>query len=169
MSATTRLPSNYRGHGPLLHPGSVSMTRVDFYVSEANGAMVRGHIACRLAAKAVKLGHKLHIHLDNDADLRRLDDLLWTYSDAGFLAHERLAEHNDAAVTLDTRSAPDPTPELLINLAEDIPGFFSSFPRVAEIIGADTAVREKGREHFRFYRDRGYPLQHHTLGNRARS
>ncbi|MDN5864130.1 MAG: DNA polymerase III subunit chi [Gammaproteobacteria bacterium] len=141
------------------------MTRVDFYVTAQSGALARERLACRLAAKAVKLGHRLHIHLADEAALKRLDDLLWTFSDASFLAHDALGAHAAAPVTLATGGAPQPVPELLINLADDIPKFFSNFPRVAEIISADAATRELGRERFRFYRDRGYPLQHHELGH----
>lgn len=142
------------------------MTRIDFYVTEAGDALAREHIACRLAGKALKLGHRLHIHLAHDIALQRLDDLLWTYSEASFLAHDRLSAGSGAPITLATEGAPEPAPELLINLADDIPGFFSNFPRVAEIISADAGSRAQGRERFRFYRDRGYPLQHHQLANR---
>jgi DNA polymerase-3 subunit chi len=139
------------------------LTRVDFYVSKAIGALARERIACRLAAKAVGLGHRLHIHCADEAELKRIDELLWTFNEASFLAHDRLGESGAAAITLDTRGAPEPAPELLINLAAKIPAFFSSFPRVAEIVDGEPTTRESSREHFRFYRDRGYPLQHHAL------
>lgn len=142
------------------------MTRIDFYVSDCNDALARERIACRLAAKALRLGHHLHIHLADEATLGRLDELLWTFSDASFLAHERLEENPAAPITIAAGGAPQPAPELLINLADDIPKFFSHFPRVAEIVSAQAPVRAQGRERFRFYRDRGYPLQHHTLKGR---
>ena len=53
--------------------------------------------------------------------------------------------------------------EVLINLADEVPDFFSRYARVAEIVDADAIRREKGRERFRFYRDRGYQLQTHQL------
>lgn len=52
---------------------------------------------------------------------------------------------------------------LLINLAPEVPGFFSRFPRVAEVVDADPQVRAQGRERFRFYKDRGYALETHNL------
>ena len=56
------------------------------------------------------------------------------------------------------------TPEfsdVLINLSSEVPLFFSRFERVTEIIGL--LDKASGRERFRFYRDRGYPLKSHTI------
>jgi len=61
----------------------------------------------------------------------------------------------------------EPDPEhrdLLINLSDQVPLFFSRFERVAEIVGGNEAARKQARERFRFYRDRGYPLNSHELG-----
>jgi len=52
---------------------------------------------------------------------------------------------------------------LLINLGLDVPGFFSRFERVAEVVDGDETQKAKGRERFRFYKDRGYPLETHKL------
>ena len=51
--------------------------------------------------------------------------------------------------------------DLLINLAKEVPSFLGRFDRVAEIIVGET--KDQGREHYKFYRDRGYPLHHHDL------
>jgi DNA polymerase-3 subunit chi len=53
--------------------------------------------------------------------------------------------------------------DVLINLAHDVPSFFSRFDRVAEFIDKDPQVITSGRERFRFYRDRGYPLNKHDI------
>lgn len=139
------------------------MTRIDFYLTSSGDALGREHFTCRLARKAFGLGQPLHIHAGDEVQLARLDELLWTFSDASFLPHARLGATPDAPITLDCERAPEPAPGLLINLAADIPAFFSRFERLAEVIGADDASREKGRQHFRFYRDRGYPLQVHNV------
>ncbi|MGH7058293.1 MAG: DNA polymerase III subunit chi, partial [Acetobacteraceae bacterium] len=139
------------------------LTRIDFYVTDAAGALARERLACRIAAKAAGLGHRLHIHLATESALEQMDELLWTFGDTSFLPHARLGADEAVPVTLDIAAAPEPAPALLINLADEIPGFFSHFDRVAEIVSGDARVRTSGREHFRFYRDRGYPLQHHVL------
>ena len=52
---------------------------------------------------------------------------------------------------------------MLINLGSDVPTFFGRFDRVAEIVL--DPERDLGRERYRHYRDRGYPLQHHELND----
>ncbi len=153
------------GHGPLLpqRRRTLLLTRVDFYVTDAAGALARERLACRIAAKAAGLGHRLHIHLATEAALEKLDELLWTFADTSFLPHARPGTDEAVSITLDTAAAPAPIPPLLINLADEIPSFFSHFDRVVEIVSGDARIRTSGREHFRFYRDRGYPLQHHVL------
>ena len=59
------------------------------------------------------------------------------------------------------RVSPFFIPGRLINLASGIPTFFGRFPRVAEVIVE--ANRAAGRERYRFYRDRGFPLFDHRL------
>ena len=42
-----------------------------------------------------------------------------------------------------------------------MPSFFGRFDRVAEIIVDES--KHLRREHYKFYRQRGYPLHHHAL------
>ena len=53
--------------------------------------------------------------------------------------------------------------DVLINLTPAVPLFFSRFARVAEIVGQDEDSKLSARERFRFYRDRGYALESHTI------
>jgi DNA polymerase-3 subunit chi len=52
---------------------------------------------------------------------------------------------------------------LLINLAADVPDFFSRYERVAEIVDGNAERRAQSRERYRFYRDRGYQLNSHQV------
>lgn len=143
------------------------MTRVDFYVLQSPASQERTVFACRLAEKAWRLGHAVYLHTSSAGDTRRLDELLWTFRDGGFLPHLTLddaAQADPAGITpvlIGHADEPGPQHELLINLAEDVPLFFSRFDRVAEIVAGDSA--EQARARFRFYRDRGYELGTHKL------
>ena len=139
------------------------MTRIDFYITREGEALGRERFTCRLARKVFGLGQALHIHAGDEVQLARLDEMLWTFSDTSFLPHARLGATPAAPITLDCTSPPEPVPGLLINLADEIPAFFSRFERLAEVVGGDPASRNMGREHFRFYRDRGYALQVHDV------
>jgi DNA polymerase IIIc chi subunit len=49
--------------------------------------------------------------------------------------------------------------DCLLNLSDEIPPGFSRFRQLIEIVSVDDADRLPGRERFRFYRERGYPLE----------
>ena len=68
-------------------------------------------------------------------------------------------------VTIGTDVTPQTFDGVLINLAQTVPTFFSRFERTLEIVDDCDAARAQSRDRYRFYQKRGYPLQHHTLGN----
>jgi DNA polymerase-3 subunit chi len=137
------------------------MTRVDFYVLQDVDHQAAHRFACRLAVKAMSTGHPVHVHTDGQDMARDLDELLWHYPEHRFVPHAREDQLPGTAPVVIGWSAP-PTPDgLLINLASTVPTFFGRFERVAEIVVQ--ARRDIGRERYRFYRDRGYPLFHHEL------
>lgn len=139
------------------------MTQVDFYVLPDATSRGRTLFVCRLAEKAFGLGHRVFVHLPSTDEARELDQLMWTFRDRSFLPHCLAGSDADAAVHIGTGSEPAGDFHLLVNLAQDVPAFFSRFERVAEVVNAEPAVREAGRGRFRFYKDRGYPLETHSL------
>lgn len=141
------------------------MTKVDFYILEQPHGEARARFACRLAEKAWQQGHRVYIHTDNAQQSRQLDDLLWTFRDGSFIPHCLDEENSDESVAIHIGHNIEPRhhDQVLINLAAEVPLFFSRFERVAEVVNQDEQVRKLGRERFRFYRDRGYPLSNHTI------
>jgi DNA polymerase-3 subunit chi len=61
-------------------------------------------------------------------------------------------------VVLGTSAAAPAGMDTLINLHVEVPGFFSQFEQVLETTGHDSHTRQLARERYRFYKDRGYPL-----------
>ena len=57
--------------------------------------------------------------------------------------------------------------QLLINVSDQIPNFFSRFERVAEVACQGPAILAASRERYKFYRERGYELQVHNLKGAA--
>ena len=138
------------------------MTRVDFYILQDVDFNAASRFACRLAVKAVASGHRVHIHADDADAAAELDELLWNYPEHRFIPHVCEGADTVPAAPLVLGWSPPPSPEgVLINLAGEIPTFFGRFERVAEVIV--DANRDVGRERYKFYRDRGYPLFHHDL------
>lgn len=138
------------------------MTRVDFYILQDVDLNAACRFACRLAVKAVGGGTSVHLHVDDSAAAADLDALLWDYPEHRFLPHARQDDAAAAGAPVIVGWQPPAEPDgVLINLAAEIPSFFGRFDRVAEIVV--DAVRERGRERYKFYRDRGYPLFDHHL------
>ena len=143
------------------------MTQVDFYILEESSPRAGLLFACRLADKVCGMGHRVFVQAPSEGVARELDELMWTYQDRSFLPHCLAGEDPEAAVHIGHRTEPAEGFHLLINLAAEVPGFFSRFERVAEVVGGDETHKAKGRERFRFYKDRGYPLKTNTLGSRT--
>lgn len=139
------------------------MTEIDFYVLEGAAPGKREQFACRLVEKAHGLGHDIFIHVDNEAAARRIDDLLWTFKEDSFIPHGIAGQEDTAKVLIGHGEEPSDTPHLLINLTQEVPGFFSRFERVAEVLDDAEDTRQAGRDRFRFYRERGYSLRTHKL------
>jgi DNA polymerase-3 subunit chi len=143
------------------------MARVDFYVLDRVDERSRQLLACKLAEKAYRLKNTVYIHAKSAADASHLDELLWTFRDGSFLPHLPVDDaaaadpEGETPVLVGHGGEPGPQHELLINLADDVPLFFSRFDRVAEIVTGDAA--DAARDRFRFYRDRGYELNTHKL------
>lgn len=141
------------------------MTRVDFYLSQEAKDQVRYTLACRIAEKAYKLGHKVYIHTGSEEAAQALDDLLWKFRDGSFVPHGRLPMDQDdpSPVAIGNGQDPGSWTDVLINLADEVPGFFSRFERVAELVTEDPASKPMARARYKYYRDRGYELQTHNL------
>ncbi len=142
------------------------MTRVDFYILAAgSGQEAAERTACRIAEKAFRQGHQVYLHVADGDAAERLDELLWTFRAGSFVPHARwpLPEGGEAPPVLIGADEPPAGPDVLVNLAPEVPGFFSRFLRVAEIVGGDEASRARARERYRWYRERGYPLHTHEL------
>jgi len=137
------------------------VTRIDFYLLESAEPE---RFVCRLTEKAWRLGHKVLLLVVDDRAAAQLDQLLWTFSDQAFVPHERCGGQPAAApVRIAPNCDPGAMDDLLINLTDEVPAFFSRFHRVAEIVDQNEDRRLHARQRYRFYQQRGYPLHRHTI------
>lgn len=154
--------------------------RVDFYILADVDELARPRFACRLAHRAVAAGQRIHIRAEEPV-AGELDDLLWDYPPGRFLPHARVAAAGREPVRIGAADEAPAEADMLINLADDIPGYLlgrgSAHPaetaegrnaapspriqRVAEVVLAKD--RRLGRSKYRRYRERGYSLFHHEL------
>ncbi|HWZ46952.1 MAG TPA: DNA polymerase III subunit chi [Herbaspirillum sp.] len=135
------------------------MTRIDFHSNVAD----RLAYTCRLVRKARAAQCRI-VLLSSDAQQQAaLDEALWTFSATDFLPHVA-ASHPHAADTpvilITDDQAELPHHHVLINLSGQTPAHFARFERMFEIISAQEEDKIAGRDRYRYYKDRGYPLTH---------
>lgn len=147
------------------------MTQVEFYsVGAAEGAeesaskLPYKHL-CEVIKRAYRKGQKVFVHTDNRRLAEKVDELLWTHDAKSFLPHQMADEDPDTIppIEIGFGQSPSVTPDVLINLSLEVPQFFSQFHWVFEYAFGDDENKEKARNRFRFYRERGYPLNHRKI------
>jgi DNA polymerase-3 subunit chi len=123
-------------------------------------------VACRITEKAWKAGSTVLIQHADPATLGTLDEMLWVGNDHSFIPHEinsAAPQLTGIPVVLNTGAGPTEPVDVLINLTPQLPARPELAARIIEIIDADPARRAAGRERFKAYRERGFPLETHEL------
>ncbi len=144
---------------PSPHAGPL-VTQIDFYTHVAD----RFETAGKLCGKAFAQKLRVLVLTPDEATSARMDRLLWSQPAIGFVPHVRgrdplaavtpiVVDHDPAGIDHDG---------VLVNLLPETPELFSRFKRVIEIVGPDELA--EGRARYRFYRDRGYDIRLHDLG-----
>jgi len=141
------------------------MTRIDFYVSNNNEENARSQFACRLAEKAYSQKHKIYIHTTSQQETEQLDRFMWLFKAGSFLPHCAYGAESmeETPIIIGHEHAPEQDTDILINLAAQVPPFYSRFDRVVEFVSGNEATRQQARERYKHYRDRGYQVTTHNL------
>lgn len=140
------------------------MTQVDFYVLEKPGPDRHERMICRVIEKAWQQGHAVYVRCGDVDAARGIDERLWQFRDVSFVPHALETAGEDAPVSIGTGEGAPGSPDVLVNLADDVPPSASSYSRVIETAGHDDHTRAAARERYRYYQDRGFPLRTHKVG-----
>ena len=149
------------------------MTRIDFYILPDDELSARHLFCCKLIAKTFKMGHRIVLLCTDDDTAQIMDDMLWGFKEQAFLPHVNLAKQEGEASQTDDdiviisassgQTTPDNHHDLLINLAAEIPPWFSRFERVSEIVVQTDAVLASARANYRHFTEKNYPLHRHDM------
>jgi len=163
------------------------MTKIDFYITNINTLDDYWNFACRLTEKAFRKQCDVYLHTANEEHMAAVDKLLWTFRPNSFLPHsseinseinsETSSEMTGKESEDNRKTAASATGEILVacsgdprdhhdvlvNLTEQTPECFSRFTRVAEVVMGTDEAKAKSRQRYKYYRDRGYPLEVHNL------
>lgn len=137
------------------------MTRVDFYTHAPD----KLDLARILTGKAYRQGLQVMIYSPDKQVVADLDKRLWTIPANSFLPHcDSTADHAGVTPVVIGETADHlPHDQVLINLHDTTPTFFSRFERVIEIVSQDAADQNAARQRWRFYKQRGYELYSHDM------
>ncbi|MBL4573809.1 MAG: DNA polymerase III subunit chi [Gammaproteobacteria bacterium] len=137
------------------------MTQVNFYTLPSSEAQSRLLFVCRLTEKAYSLGHRIHIQTESDQQSKLLDDLLWQYATTSFIPHKLLDSSDDCRdpVSVGTSLAGTKHADVLINLGKQTSPAGDQFSRINEVISADSASLEQGRNRYRDYKAKNYHIE----------
>lgn len=142
------------------------MTQIDFYFHVEDKLQT----ACTLSAKAFARGLRVLAFCPDAEVTQKFSRMLWTTPATGFVPHcvsnDRLAEVTPVIVDHDGSNLLHD--QVLVNLRQEWPPFFSRFQRLIEIVSLDEEDRRLARERFRFYRDRGYEIIPHDMSQTGR-
>lgn len=154
------------------------MTKIDFYVLEEERPKEGFLFTCRLIEKIYRQGHKVYVYSENQAQIDKLDQLLWNFKAESFIPH---SQHLNPTDNLEAKQSPltskNPLNEVLlgtcpppshyhsclINLSENVPSFFSRFQRLGEVVLNNERRRTISRNNYRFYQQRGYAIDTHKI------
>ena len=133
------------------------MTRIDFY----RYAEDKLRYACRLATTAFERSSRLVVYSSNARVLEDFDRSLWTFHATKFVPHcfAGAAIAPETPIVLANSDESLPHHDVLLNLDDQWPPFFSSFERLLEIVGSDDEDKEKARARYSFYRERGSDIK----------
>lgn len=143
------------------------MTRIDFHFNVPDKELY----LCRLIRKIYRAKQKAVIYHPDQAVLERLDDALWSFSETDFIPHVILSELQLSQlgevdpdteplepVVLVSTDIKAPHCEVLVNVSNQSPNFFSRFDRLIELVHIDEKDREQARSRWRWYKERGYEI-----------
>jgi len=142
------------------------MTRADFYILGGQENHDQWFFACRLVEQIHQKGHTVLLQVDDEHKARELDDMLWQFRPDAFVPHALLTAKDapvDCPVSIGWTEEPGHHHDVIINLSQTLPAFFSRFERLVEIVVQKDDVLASTRQHFRFLKDRGYPVTHNDM------
>jgi DNA polymerase-3 subunit chi len=135
------------------------MPSINFYVLSDTAPDAHLRHACRLAEQAAEEGKRVFIRMAHDGDIKRMDDLLWTFGERSFLPHEVARGATPSHEKIRVLIGIEPPPafrDVVINLHTAIPAEVHSLPSIVELVPADEGLKRAARSRFKAYRDAGH-------------
>lgn len=135
------------------------MAKISFYLFEKSPER-RVQSTCRLCRKISKQHAKIWIYCPDPEVQQQLDELLWTFDPASFLAHG--IDQKDAPICISAH-LPTQAEWIVFNFNNQALDPATQFSHIIEIIENDESAKQLGREKFKAYRRMGIAPQTYKL------
>ena len=148
------------------------MTRIEFLLlSEESSDSSLFDMVCRRARAAIGNGG-MYIHTVDETESLALSAHIERGNGSDGIPYALADKHDgdghvlrvqDDDIVIGNRHEPDGSHYTLVNIGIAVPWFFARFEYLLEVVRPDERSRKLGRERYRHYKQRGYPLSHSHL------
>lgn len=141
--------------------------RIDFYLLADATLESKLLFACQLLEKAYARGHRIYVNCNDQETAELLDERLWTFKEESFIPHHLQGEGPEPPppIQIGFDHSPKGFNDLLLNLSQEVPVYYSQFKRILELVPGDEVAKEICRHHFRFYREKNCVIHTHQIGS----
>ena len=143
--------------------------QVDFYLITNQISDAKYKFASRLANKLQRLKQKTLLVATDLESLERLDQIMWSYSDISFVAHESISQassHTIIQMALPTQiddALLQNNYKVVINLTESVLESCADVDRIAEVVEHTETAKSSARQRFRAYRAQDFIINTHNI------
>ncbi|TYA23621.1 DNA polymerase III subunit chi [Aggregatibacter actinomycetemcomitans] len=124
-------------------------------------------LACNLAASAWRLGKRVLLACENEAQALNIDEALWQREPDEFVPHNLSGETTTYATPIEiswTGKRNAQSRDLLINLQPQLPEFINSFNQIIDFVPAEEQQKALARERYKQLRQLGWELSTEQAG-----
>ncbi|QEH45271.1 DNA polymerase III subunit chi [Aggregatibacter actinomycetemcomitans] len=124
-------------------------------------------LACNLAASAWRLGKRVLLACENEAQALNIDEGLWQREPDEFVPHNLSGEATTYATPIEiswTGKRNAQSRDLLINLQPQLPEFINSFNQIIDFVLAEEQQKALARERYKQLRQLGWELSTEQAG-----
>ena len=134
------------------------MTRVIFYSNLADKQIT----LLNLVQQALEKRHLVTILVESDQAASQVNSALWQGATSSVLPNVLVshAHATETPVLIDWQEKTLFQDDILINLTQQQLTTFSRFRQLIELVSTEEADKVAARQRYKFYRDRGYEIQH---------
>ncbi|WP_417225089.1 DNA polymerase III subunit chi [Amphritea sp.] len=139
------------------------MSQADFYVLPNAEPESRTAFLCRLADKVLGRGLNVFIHVSDEHEAQRLDQLLWDYRADAFIPHGILNQKPAAPVQIGWGDQLPTHRDVYINLGLEAAEETLKFERILEIVIQQPDILSATRKNFALYKQNGISPKMHDM------